>query len=180
MGCMVIDEEGEIFLANHLFWESKSSRYFCDEEFKHLGSKTTTLEFTGIVIPFLICLEKLVNQIVVVQVDNIGCYYAQQNGYCKEDNMASILVLLLVLLSSWLSCEVLVVHHPRDSSWESKLADRLSRTRSTTVQDQRLVDGFSLRNLPKLFSDWLDSRVHQIQFFFENLNSSGPICLPRV
>ena len=157
MGCVGIDEEGEIFMANQLFWESKSSRYFCDEEFKHLGSKTTTLEFTGIVIPFLICPEKLTNQIVMIQVDNIGCYYAWQNGYCKEDNMASILVRLLVLLSSWLSCEVLVVHHPRESSWESKLADRLSRTRSTTTQDKRLVDGFNLRNLPKSFSDWLDS-----------------------
>ena len=93
----------------------------------------------------------------MIQVDNIGCYYAWQNGYCKEDNMASILVRLLVLLSSWLSCEVLVVHHPRESSWESKLADRLSRTRSTTTQDKRLVDGFNLRNLPKSFSDWLDS-----------------------
>ena len=54
---------------------------FVDSESKFLGNKTTTLEFTGILFPFLSYPELLTNQTVVVQVDNIGCHFAWENGY---------------------------------------------------------------------------------------------------
>ena len=114
-------------------------RYVVDSKFKHMGSKNTTLEFTGILMPFLTCPNLLRNQMVVIQVDNIGCVSAWQNGYCKEDNMASVLVRVLVLVSSLISCLVPVYHHPRESSWESKTAERPPRELSMTNQDRMLL-----------------------------------------
>ena len=98
----------------------------------------------------------LSNQIIVIQVDNIGCHFAWLNGYASGDNLASILVRMLVLITTLISSEVIIVHHPRESSWESKLADRLTRERSTTNNDRRLIQNFSDKKLPVSFSSWME------------------------
>ena len=156
MGCIGLDEEGEIFFASQKMWTTENSRAFFYSEQKFLGNKTTTLEFAGILIPFLCCPEMLSNQIIVIQVDNIGCHFAWLNGYASGDNLASILVRMLVLITTLISSEVIIVHHPRESSWESKLADRLTRERSTTNNDRRLIQNFSDKKLPVSFSSWME------------------------
>ena len=57
---------------------------FVDSESKFLGNKTTTLEFTGILFPFLSYPELLTNQTVVVQVDNIRCHFVWENRYATR------------------------------------------------------------------------------------------------
>ena len=157
MGCIGLDEERKIFFASQKLWTTQNSRIFFDKDDKFLGNKTTTLEFAGILIPFLSCPEKLANQIVVIQVDNIGCHFAWLNGYASGDRMASILVRLLMLISSLISTEVIIVHHPRESSWESRMADRLTRERSTTSQDRMLLRSFPALKLPMVFERWMEN-----------------------
>jgi hypothetical protein len=41
------------------------------------------------------------------------------------------------------------------SSWDARLADRLSRESTTTVEDKRLLDSFPKYQLPKSLRDWL-------------------------
>ena len=159
MGCVGLDEDGIIFLASQWFWGDELSRSFHDSKKKLLGCKTTTLEFAGILIPFLTHPEMLVNQTVVIQVDNIGCHYAWENGYSNGDQTASILVRCLILISAMLSTRIHVHHHPRESSWESKLADRLSRARSTTSQDLCLLNSFEKRELTESFMSWMKNPV---------------------
>ena len=89
MRCVGLDEEGVIFMATQWFWSDELSRSFHDSKKKLLGCKTTTLEFAGILIPFLTHPEMLMNQTVVIQVDNIGCHYAWENGYSNGDQTAS-------------------------------------------------------------------------------------------
>ena len=72
------------------------------------------------------------NQTIVVKVDNIGCHFAWETGYSRSDNSASILVRTLVLISELLSSVIIIDHQPRDTTWEIKLADRLSREKTTT------------------------------------------------
>ena len=60
-----------------------------------------------------------------------------------------------VLLSEFLSCTVIVNHLPRESSWEIKLTDRLSREKSTTSQDRKLIQSFQKRSLPLAFRNWM-------------------------
>ena len=157
LGCVGLDEEGEIFFANQELWDTDSVLSFFDGKGKYLGNKTTTLEFAGILIPFLLCPLSLCNQHVVVGVDNISCLYAWDRGYSKEDNTASVLVRTLVLLSARLSCVVHIVHVPRDTTWESKLADRLSRRRTTRDSDRKLLSSFRNRDLPSSFRNWMDA-----------------------
>ena len=158
MGSVGVDEEGEIFLATQKFWNLEKVEVFLDSKGKSLGSKTTTLEFAGILIPFLLFPEKLMNQSIVVQVDNMGCYYAWENGYSKEDMTASILVRALLLVSVKLNSRVTIRHLPRESSWESQVADRLSRER-TSGNSKGLLSQFPERNLPIVFRQWMEDPI---------------------
>ena len=158
MGSVGIDEEGEIFLATQKFWDLEKVETFMDSKEKSLGAKTTTLEFAGILVPFLLFPEKLMNQSIVVQVDNMGCYYAWQNGYTKEDMTASILVRALLLISAKLNSRVIIRHLPRESSWESQVADRLLREK-TSKNSRGLLSQFPERELPVAFREWMKDPI---------------------
>lgn len=158
-GCIGLSGEGEVIFANQSLWSLPVMGLTRDSKKKFLGNKTTTLEFAGILIPFLLQPYLLCNQHVKIQVDNIGCVFAWEKGYSKEDNLASILVRVLVLLSAKLSCVVHIHHHPRNSSWESTMADRLSRSRTTSNQDRKLLDHYSNRRLPPTFEKWMENPI---------------------
>jgi len=155
MGCIGLDEEGVVCLANQEWWEMEAVECYMDTKGKRLGSKTTTLEFVGIQVPFLLYPDILQNKTVVIQVDNIGCCYAWENGYSKEDITAAVLVRCLLLLSAKMSCQVYIVHHRRESSWESKMADRLSRAKTTGSHESSLLESFEKRYLPVCFREWM-------------------------
>jgi hypothetical protein len=157
IGCGNIgfDGEGRIIFANQFFWPSA----FLQWENSKYGMKTTTLEFLGILIPFLLIPEKLVNEYVVVRVDNIGCYFSWINRQASGDEETSILVRALHLIASALACEIHIEHLPRMSNWEAMVVDRLSREKTTTSQDRRLVKSFSNRPIPKCLLRWLEKPI---------------------
>ena len=152
-GCIGLDEEGRIFFANQFLWSKDSVWGKSDKEGKSLGCKTTALEFTGILIPFLLIPEELSNQSIVVQVDNIGCHFAWLNGHA-EDKIASVLVRCLRLIAIRINSVVSVVHVKRESTWESRVADRLSRKKTTMGWERRLLASFPKLLLPPAFEEW--------------------------
>lgn len=156
LGCIGLDESGKICFINQTLWDLDIMKNTYDSQNKYLGNKTTSLEFAGILIPFLLKPDLIMNQHVVIQVDNIGCVFAWENGYSREDNITSILVRVLTLLSAKLSCVVHVKHLSRCSDWGSNLADRLSRSKTTTSNDRKLLKEFSNKPLPVVFKDWMD------------------------
>ena len=93
----------------------------------------------------------------------MGCHYAWENGYAKEDDTASILVRTLVMVAAKLSCVIYINHLPRESCWESKLADRLSREKTTGVRERDLLKGFEKRVIPKSFRNWMNNPVEDWQ-----------------
>ena len=153
LGCIGLDEEGSVFFANQTLWDTDNMGMSRDSKNKFLGNKTTSLEFVGILLPFLLSPSLFNRKHVVVGVDNIGCYFAWQNGYSSGDNLASILVRILVLLSAMLCCVVHIEHVKRMSTWESCVADRLSRSKTTTSNDRLLFAKFPNRDLPVCFKE---------------------------
>lgn len=153
VGNIGMDENGIIVFASQIFWpnEMKSA---VDNKGKSFGSKTTTLEMVGLLIPFLCCPELLAGKHVVFQVDNIGCYFGWKNKVVIGDKTASILVRAMVVISSYLSCYVHVSHLPRMSSWEARLCDDLSRESSTSPNEKKLVNEFGFTS-PNVLYDWL-------------------------
>ena len=72
MGCVGLDERGELIFANQTLWTPENVISFYDGKGKYMGNKTTTLEFAGILIPFLLSPHMMTGNHVVVGVDNIG------------------------------------------------------------------------------------------------------------
>ena len=157
MGGVGFDEEGILIYAKQTLWNTEKASVFMDSKGKFLGHKTTTLELTGLLIPMLVCPNMFRNQHVVMQVDNMACHFAWQNGYVKGDNMATILIRAMKCVAAKLESIIHVNHHPRESSWESRLADRLSRQKTTKDHERRILESFSLPDIPEVFVAWLDN-----------------------
>ena len=120
-GSVGFNRQGHIIMAYQLFWPPKIIGLYKDPLGHRLGNKTTTLEFLGILLPFLLIPRLLSNQVVEVKVDNVGCYYGWLNRHASGDVMASVLIRALHLISSYLACQVHITHLPRKSSWDAVL-----------------------------------------------------------
>ena len=159
VGCASVgfSPTGKIIFAHQLFWSLEVLKTKKDGFGKSMGSKTTTLEFLGLLLPFLLIPEKLKKKHIVMQVDNISCLYAWENRYAKEDVMASILVRTLHLISAFLESKVYVEHLPRISTWEAALTDRMSRKSSTTKSDEELLQSFRGKTIPETLKQWMEN-----------------------
>ena len=101
--------------------------------------------------------EKISCSHVQLEVDNIGCYYGWENQSVAGDKHASILIRAIAIISAYLKIKVHVKHLPRMSSWEACLCDRLSREKSTTTHDKRLLRNYEDKILPKELREWLEN-----------------------
>jgi len=99
-GNVGFDHNGIIIFATQLFWPEGIINTVRDMKSSSLGSNTTTLEFLGIILPFLIIPKQLAYQNVMVKVDT-GCFFGWLNRRAKGDIYASILIHALHLISNY-------------------------------------------------------------------------------
>ncbi len=151
------DETGKILHVSQLFWNREKFLEQTDAKGAKLKHKSTTLELIGVLLPFVQIPERLSNQQVVVKVDNIACFFGWQNLSVQGDNHASIIIRTLHLISSFLGCVVHLQHLPRMSTWDARLADRLSRETTTTQADKALLQKHSPKEIPNSLASWLEN-----------------------
>jgi hypothetical protein len=149
--------DGEIMYGRQLFFEKNVLKESFDEDGKCFGSKTMTLEFLGLLIPFLEIPEKLVNQNLILSVDNMGCLHSFVSFHSNTDSCASVIIKAIHLISVLLGCKVHIIHVPRVSTWEAKMVDRMSRLSTTTSADKRLLDSFGVWEVPSALKHWMDN-----------------------
>jgi hypothetical protein len=161
VGCgnVGFDQDGMLFFASQIFWDGKNMLNKTDGKGASFRHKTTTLELIGTMLPFLFIPEKLANQHVVIKVDNIACFFGWENRSVNGDICASILIRALHLISAYLGCVVHFRHLPRMSTWDAKLADRLSRESTTLAEDRKLLSTFPPYKMPYCFEQWLKNPV---------------------
>ncbi len=155
LGAVVLSEDGLLEFVSQVRWSFSDSSALWDSKSKYLGCKTTSLEMAGLLIPLLLLPEKLAGQHVVVGVDNIGCHWICKKGYSSSDSLSSVLARLVSFVAAKYCIALHVVHVPRLSTWESSLADRLSRARTTTKADSALLSAFPSPPLPAAFAAWM-------------------------
>jgi len=122
-----------------------------------MGSRTVTLEMIGLLLPFLIVPEMVRGKHVVLKVDNTGCFFAWQNKTVARERKAAILTRALILMSAYLECYIHVEHLPRVDSWDAILCDRLSREKTTSLSDKKLLDYYGNLQAPPVLLDWLSN-----------------------
>jgi len=173
VGCGNIgfDFSGRIIFAHQLMWPSEVLKLATDKVMKRIGDKTTTLEFIGVVLPFLMIPNMLVNSHVIVKVDNIGCFYGWLNRQVHNDEIASIFVRTLHMIEALLGCKIHIEHLPRKETWEATVVDRMSRMKTTTEWDICLLKSFSHAKVPKCLTDWMKKPVEDWDLPFKLLES---------
>ncbi len=159
VGCasLGLDLNGKIFFVSQLFWPLNVLKTHKDNKGRSLGLKTTTLEFLGLILPFLAIPKNLKNQHIVLEVDNISCIFAWENKYSKEDDYASVLVRSLSLITAFLGSKVYIRHLPRVSNWQASMVDRMSRKTTTTSSDLRLLESFNVFETPPVLKRWMEN-----------------------
>ena len=102
-------------------------------------SDSMLFETIGLLIPFLCIPEKLCNQKIVLQLDNVAVFYAWKRKYAKNDELTSILIQCLHLVECLLPCKIFIDHIQRRTTDESKLVDNFSRSSTIKTYDQNKI-----------------------------------------
>jgi hypothetical protein len=123
----------------------------------HFGSKTTTLEVLGVLLPFITVPRELCGQHAVFTVDKVAVVFGWDNKAVKFDDTASILIRAIHLISSYLGCVVHVEHSPRRSSGWEILVDNLSRKSTTTFEDRKKVKDARRSIVQGKLKQWLQN-----------------------
>ena len=149
------NENGNFIFAQQMYWPEFMIVHKKDEKGVRFGDKSTTLEMIGVILPFLSIPKLLCNQHVVMGVDNIACIHGWENKSLKGEITASIVIRALHLISSLLGSVIHLRHVPRKSDWESNLVDRMSRKKSTSLDDRRLLASFCHLSPPPVLREWI-------------------------
>lgn len=121
------------------------------------GSKSSTLEAVGLLIPFLAFPEKVVGKNVIFMIDNMAVVYGWDKGYVKGDKNASDVLKAVCYLSSYLGTTVFVNHVPRKSDSLSELADELTRRSDSacSITNRRLKEAVNVSS-QEVLSRWFE------------------------
>jgi hypothetical protein len=157
--------KGIWFLARGIWPESVYTAR--DEKGARLASKMTTLEAIGLLLPLLYVPGRLANQHVVLGVDNLGVVFGWQNGGCKGDRWASVLIRALHIVAAFLNCTVYVQHVPRLSSAAAVMADSLTRSSTATAEVWAQATGASVFSEPQPLWQWLAAPCDNWQLGFQ-------------
>ena len=105
---------------------------------------------------FLLIPEKIKSAHVVLNVDNMGCYFGWENRNVQGDKCATIVSRTIALISAFLEINVHVRYMPRFLCWEACTCDRLSRRQTTTSNDRRLLRSYENLKVRKVMLNWLE------------------------
>jgi hypothetical protein len=142
-----------------------------DEKGARLASKMTTLETLGLLLPLLSVPKLLAGQHVVLGVDNIGVVFGWQNGGCKGDRWASMLIRALHIVASFLGCTVHVTHVPRLSTAAAVMADSLTRSSTATADIWAQTAGAATYGPPAALWEWLSEPTDDWHLGFKLINN---------
>jgi hypothetical protein len=138
-----------------------------DEKGAKLASKMTTLESLGLLLPLLSVPETVAGQHIILGVDNIGVVFGWENGGCKGDAWASVLIRALHVVAAFLGCTVYVRHVPRLSSAAAVMADSLTRSSTATAAVWAQAAGAITFSEPQPLWDWLNQPHEDYQLGFK-------------
>jgi hypothetical protein len=153
------DKAGKVIGWSRAFWPKTFLEEAKDEKGAYYGSKTTTLEAIGLLLPFLTKPESLKGKHVVFRIDNIAVVYGWENKQIKNDMAETIVLRAVHLLAAYLGVHVHIQHIPRCSSTLSTLADHLSRKSTTTTADMDMLAGVPKSKINGSLNLWMENPV---------------------
>ncbi len=127
VACVAGSSKDDIWCWTRLEWYNEFLLNMRDSKGKFYGSKSTTLECIGLILPFVSFPELICGRFVCFYIDNIAVKYGWENGYVKFDESATEILKCVNILACFLGVHVVVKHVPRMTGDLASLADILSR-----------------------------------------------------
>ena len=127
-----LDEDENLSFVSRIIWPLVFLNEEQDEKGSLFGSKSTTLETIGLMLPFLSNPALLAGRHVVLEVDCMAAIYGWDKRQVTGDKAASILIRALHLISAYLACHIHMEHRTRRTGRASIMADDLSREETTS------------------------------------------------
>jgi hypothetical protein len=157
VACVTADPTGKVTSWCRVIWPKVFLENAKDEKGAFFGSKTTTLEAIGLMLPFLTKPNSLKGKHVVFRIDNVAVVYGWENKNIKNDTSATIVLRAVRLMAAYLGTFVHVQHIPRCSTHLSTLADHLSRKSTTSNNDRELLKEVPESQVNSLLLLWLQN-----------------------
>jgi hypothetical protein len=152
---IMLDKHGNVQAWTRLLWPKHFLEEARDGKGAYYGSKTTTLEAIGLLIPFLTIPRVLEGKHVTFRVDNVSVVFGWDSKIVKNDMSATIIIRAIHLMAAYLGVWVHVQHEPRCTSSYSTLADHLSRKSSTKENDLHLLKSVPETKVEGVLHRWL-------------------------
>ena len=162
IGGVGLNEEGEVNMCFQYLWKEEMITKKKDDKGARMGSKTTFLETVGMTVSWLTYPEEMAGKHIVMSTDNTGCFFGWENKHVKGDNLASVLIRVILVLSTYMNAAVHVEKVMRKSTWGSDMADKLSREVTTRGQAAELLKAAGGRELPQFFKEWMDDPTEDL------------------
>jgi hypothetical protein len=93
---------------------------------------------------------------VILHTDSEAVVYGWESRRVNNDVSASIIIRALHLISCYLGCSVFVYHLPRMSNDSAKLADHLTRRRTTKAAEKAAIRAAPAVSIPAALMEWLN------------------------
>ena len=122
-----IHPASQVFTTGRAFWPSSFITTAFDEDLKAAGSKTTTLELIGWILPLFHCIHLIKNSHVFIECDNKAAICAFERGRSRKDKWASPILTAIMEVCIEFEIYLHVQHIKRCTSTPSRYADWLSR-----------------------------------------------------
>ena len=129
VACIGGDNLNSIWIWTRLQWPKEFITSQKDEQGKSFGSKSTTLECIGLLLPLISFPEKVAGRFIKFRIDNAAVSYGWANGHVKFDSSATEVLKAVNIAASYLGTKIYVEHVPRMSEDLAVLADKLSRVK---------------------------------------------------
>ena len=158
VSCLMAESEDDIWAWTRVSWPDHFLTEEKDEKGVFYGSKSTTLESVGLLLPMIAFPDEVAGRNIVFSIDNIAVMHGWLSGYVRNDRTASEVLKAAQYMAAFLGVTIYVKHVPRVSNPLAHMADEISRKEVDFSRNTaKLLSGAAFKKIEGCLIDWLDS-----------------------
>ena len=156
VSCIAGSSKDDVWAWTRLSWLDKLLTETRDENGAFFGSKSTTLESLGMLLPLTTFPEMVWGRDIIFKIDNTAIMYGWYSGYVSNDKCASEILRSVQLLAGIMGVRVHVKHVDRMSDDLANLVDEISRQESNlSDMGRKILSGAEHRCTKGALTEWL-------------------------
>ena len=158
VSCLLAESEDHIWAWTRVSWPDHFLSEKKDEKGVFFGSKSTTLESVGLLLPIIAFPEAVAGRNLIFSIDEIAVMHGWLSGYVRNYWTASEVLKAAKYMAAFLGVTIHVRHVPRVSNLMANMADKISRKDGGfSKKTARLLSGAAYNRIEGGLLNWLVS-----------------------